>query len=163
LYGWGQSEEVIRQAEQRVFDSIDAVREEFHVARERCFLAGFDCGGTMAFRVAMNYPDCFAGVLSLCGGFPCGWTPLGRLTEARRLPVLLSVGRGSRKYPSTAVCDHLRLFHTAGLSVTLRQYPCGHELTPQMLADVDRWIMEQVTSGGCSTAEADHLWSGEPE
>jgi len=37
------------------------------------------------------------------------------------------------------------------MSVTLRQYPCGDELTTQMLRDLDVWLMEQVT--GVSTAE----------
>ena len=41
----------------------------------------------------------------------------------------------------------LRLFHAAGLSIVLRQYPCGQELTEQMLRDVDRWIIEQITAG----------------
>jgi hypothetical protein len=30
------------------------------------------------------------------------------------------------------------------MSVTLRQYPCGHELSLEMLADANRWIMEQI-------------------
>ena len=38
------------------------------------------------------------------------------------------------------------LFHAAGMSVTLRQYPCAQELSPQILRDVDRWIIEQITA-----------------
>jgi hypothetical protein len=44
------------------------------------------------------------------------------------------------------------LFHTAGMAIHLRQYPCEDELTTQMLHDLDTWLMEQVT--GVST-EAD--------
>jgi phospholipase/carboxylesterase len=47
-------------------------------------------------------------------------------------------------YPSTVVCDDLRLLHTAGLSITVREYPCGDEIDLNMLQDVDRWIMEQI-------------------
>jgi phospholipase/carboxylesterase len=114
------------------------------VAPSRVFLAGFDAGGTMAFRVAMNYPDRFAGVLSICGAFPSGHRPFGRLTQARRLPMFLAVGRDSREYPPFRACADLRLLHAAGMSITLRQYPCAQELTQQMLRDVDRWIMEQI-------------------
>jgi len=147
-YTWQQSESHIQQAEHRVFDGIAMAQEKFHIAARRIFLAGFGCGGTMAFRIAMNHPSRFAGVLSCCGPFPHGRTPFGNLAEARKLPVLLAVGRDSSEYPPDEVCENLRLFHTAGLSVTLRQYPTGHELSPQMLADVDRWIIEQMTSGG---------------
>lgn len=143
-YGWPQTYEQIQQVEEHVFDAIEAASQKFHISRQKIFLAGFDCGGTMAFRVALSHPQHFAGILSLCGAFPSDRTPFANLSLARKLPVFLSVGRDSTKYPAGEVCEDLRLMHTAGMSVTLRQYPCGHELAPQMLADVNRWIMEQI-------------------
>ena len=74
-FGWQQSEESVPEAEQRIFDSIDLAAQRFHVDRQRVFLAGFDSGGTMAFRVAMNRPSQFAGVLSLGGAFQQGEPP----------------------------------------------------------------------------------------
>jgi len=145
-YGWQQSDEAIGLAETRIFDSIEMVRRKFNIAPRRIFIAGFDCGGTMAFRVAMNHPRELAGILSLGGPLPNGRSPLGNLVEARRVPIFLSVGRDSQQYPPSQACAHLRLLHTAGLSVTMRQYPVGHVLTPQMLSDVDRWILEQITA-----------------
>jgi phospholipase/carboxylesterase len=67
----------------------------------------------------------------------------------------MAVGRYSAEYPQERVCDDLRLLHSAGISVTLRQYPCGHELASQMLLDVNRWMIEQVTASPESTAAAD--------
>jgi phospholipase/carboxylesterase len=75
-----------------------------------------------------------------------------RLADARRVPLFVASGRDSQKYPPEQVCDNLRLFHVAGMDVALRQYPCGHELMPLMLADMDRWIMEQVTGVSRSTS-----------
>ena len=161
--GWLQTEEHIQQAEQRVFEVIDLAGRKFHIARKRVFLAGFDAGGTMALRIAMSHPDRFAGVLSLCGAFPAGRTPFCNLVAARRLAIFLATGRGSLQYPAAQVCEDLRLLHTAGLSITLRQYPCGHELMPQMLADVDRWIIEQITAPLAMPAESSAEWSREAE
>jgi len=152
-YGWQQTEDHIRQAEQRVFDAVEMASQKLHIAPRRVFLAGFGCGGTMAFRLAMNHAERFAGVISVCGAFPSGGKPFSNLMAARRLGVFLITGRGSAEYPAEAVCDNLRLFHSAGLSLTLRQYPCGHELTPQMLADIDRWIIEQLAPQPAVTAE----------
>ena len=160
-YGWSQSEKNIEEAEQRIFDSIDTAIAKLHVAPRRIFLAGFDDGGTMAFRVAMNHPHRFAGVLSLCGSFPEGRRVLGNLGEVRRVPILLAVGRDSEPYPSDKVCENLKLLHTAGLSVTLRQYPCGHELSPQMLGDVDRWIIEQITTTDTTPSQREQVWLDE--
>jgi phospholipase/carboxylesterase len=157
-YTWSQSSDGIPRAEARVFDCIEAAARKYHVAPRRVFLVGFDVGGTMAFRIAMNHPQRFAGVVSLGGQFPRGSTPLGNLSLARKLPVLLATGHLSDGYPAEKVCDDLRLFHTAGLSTTLRQYPGGQELSPQMLLDVDRWIMEQIASPGSSTQSSDVRW-----
>jgi phospholipase/carboxylesterase len=143
-YGWDQDPEHIQQAEQRVFDAVDAAARAFHVARRRVFLAGFDCGGTMALRVAMRRPKRFAGVASLCGRFPTGGTPLSELPGVRSLPVFLAAGRRSLEYPTVEVCDNLRLLHSAGVSLSLREYPCGHEVSELMLHDLNRWIMEEV-------------------
>jgi len=144
-FGWEQSEEHVVAAEQRVLDCLQIAEHKLHVASHRVFLGGFDSGGTMAFRVAMDHPRRFAGVLSLGGPFPSGDRPFRNLPDARKLSIFLAAGRDSTSHPPERVCDDLRLFHTAGLSVTLRQYPCGHVLMPQMLSDVDRWIIEQIT------------------
>lgn len=146
IFGWSHCDEHLQQAEQRIFDSIELASNRFNVNGQRIFLVGFDSGGTMAFRIAMNYPHRFAGVVSLGGAFPTGQTPLANLPQARQLPVFLAAGRRSPTYGETDVCGDLRLLHTAGVSITLRLYPCGHELSPQMLSDVDRWIIEQIAS-----------------
>jgi phospholipase/carboxylesterase len=153
--GWPQDLDHVHAAEQRVWESIEAARRKFHVAADRVFLAGFDSGGTMAFRIALNHPDHFAGVISLGGPFPSGQTPFGQWTRARRLVVLLSVGRDSEHYPPERVCEDLRLFHAAGISITLRQYPCGHTMNEQMLGDLNRWIMDEVTGGHDTLLPAD--------
>jgi phospholipase/carboxylesterase len=143
-YTWGQTAADVGLAEQRVFDSLSQIQQRFHIHGSRIFLGGFDVGGTMAFRLAMSHPDDFAGVLSLSGAFPTGRTPLNRLNEVRRVPLLMACGSHSSKYPPERVCEDLRLFHAAGMDITVRQYPCGHEISPDMLADVDRWMMEQI-------------------
>ncbi|MFZ5832862.1 MAG: alpha/beta hydrolase [Planctomycetota bacterium] len=144
---WPQDAAAASDADAHVVQSIEHARRKFHVAENRVFIAGFGSGGTMALRLAFSRPTAFAGVISLCGPMPRGGAPLASLSAARRVPVFLAAGGRSPCHASADVCDDLRLLHTAGMSVTLREYPCGHELAPQMLADVDRWIIEQITSG----------------
>lgn len=162
-FGWPQSHEALEKAEHRIFDALETAAEKFHISPRKVFLAGFDQGGTMAFRIALDQPHKFAGVLSLCGRFPVGRTPFGNLASARKLPIFLACGRDSSEYQSEEVCNNLRLMHSAGMSITLRQYPCGHELTPQMLADVDRWIIEQVTEASHVSQPMENEWSFEKE
>jgi phospholipase/carboxylesterase len=108
------------------------------------YIAGQGCGGTMALRLALQFPEWFGGAASLGGPMPTGNAPLSRVNEARGLPLMLASCSDSRSYPQTRVTSDLRLLHAAGFSLGLRQYPGGHELTTVMLADMDRWLMAQV-------------------
>ena len=151
-YTWSQARAHVALAEQAVFDAIELAGDRYHVSPDRVFIAGYDTGGTMALRLALSHPRRFAGVLSLGGELPTDRAPLGRIADARRLAVFLAYGRDSQKYPTSTVCENLRLLHSAGMQVALRQYPCGHELAAMMLGDMDRWIMEQITGQTSDTA-----------
>jgi hypothetical protein len=66
----------------------------------------------------------------------------------------LAFCRDSLTYATDDVCRQLPLFHAAGLKVAIRQYPCGDELTTQMLHDMDVWMMEHVTGMASECDEA---------
>lgn len=158
-YAWHQCIGDIDKAEDAVAECLEAARVRFHVSPQRVFLAGYETGGTMALRLAFRRPEWFAGVASINGPFPFGGHPLLQVNDARRVPVLLSHGRDSMLYSEDRICEDLRLMHAAGIVTTLRQYPCDDDLTTQMLADLDRWIMERVTG---SNAHTEPVWEGTP-
>jgi len=144
-FRWNQTLTAIELAEQQIFDSIDAACARYRIAEEHIFLAGFQCGGTMALRIALQHPERFAGVASIGGPFPEGAAPLTRLRQLRGLPMLIAQGRDSLEYPLQQSCEELRLFHAASLRVSIRQYPVADDLTTAMLSDLNAWLMEQVT------------------
>ena len=158
---WRQDPHSIMLAEQRLNCCIDAACQRFHVDPKKIFLAGYECGGTMAFRLAMSLPDLVAGVVSVGGPFPQNHFPLRAIGKARRVPLLIAHGRDSQKYPVDQVCADLRLFHSAGMKVTLRQYPCGDDITTTMLTDLDAWVMEQVTGVPSSSTGSPCYRTGE--
>ena len=140
-YAWRQSAVSIEEAESRVLDCIQIASERFNVHTQRVFLAGVGCGGTMALRTAWNHPGQFAGVASIGGSLPAEGRPLRNVNALRALPCFVATGRTSKHYPEGEVCRDLRLLHSAGCTVALRQYPCGDDLTTTMLEDLNRWIM----------------------
>jgi phospholipase/carboxylesterase len=149
---WRGDERSVARAEDRLWECLDGARRRFNIATDRIFLAGLECGGTMALRLALRNPDQFAGALSFGGAFPSGFAPLARLRAARRLPLLLATNLESQRYPQERVCEHLRLFHSAGLSVMIRQYQGPDELTDLMLSDMDRWIMDRINQASLHPA-----------
>jgi phospholipase/carboxylesterase len=149
---WPQQADAIVQALDRVEECIRVACRRFHIAERRVFLAGYGSGGTMALRLGVAASERFAGVASLGGPFPQGHRPLAYLPRVRQLPVLIAQGRDSQDYSVRRLCDDLRLFHAAGMSLNLRQYPCGDELTTQMLNDLNVWMMGLVTGTDGSTS-----------
>lgn len=144
-FDWGTNEDATQIAQQRILAAIDAARIRYNIASERIYLAGLHRGGTMALRIALRSPEQFAGVASLGGAFPEGGRPLCDLRRLRKLPLFLAHSRDSRHYTLEKSCEDLRLLHSAGMAMTLRQYPCGDELTTKMLSDLNSWLMELVT------------------
>ena len=144
-YTWDLTPQCIEYAVEHVLQCITSAKHKFNIAQDRVFLAGYDVGGTMALRLALSLPECFAGVISIGGRLPDSNRPLAGVQRARSLPLMIAHSRDSDVYPTHEVCNDLRLLHSAGMSVTLRQYPCEQEVTTQMLMDVNAWVMEQVS------------------
>jgi len=142
---WQQSPSMIAATMDAVEAAIARATARCHVSPSRIFLAGVDAGGTMALRLALNAPERFAGVASVGGPLPRGLQPMSNLLRARRMPVWIAHGRDSESYTEHRLCDELRLFHVAGMSLNVRQYPCGQEVTTQMLSDLNAWVMQIVT------------------
>jgi len=145
LFRWGRSAAALAIAEELVFDAIELASSQFSIAPERVFLAGFGGGGTMAWNIALRYPQRFAGVVSICGEFP-HHQPLANIGLARQLPSLWMVGADSTNCGVQHMCEALPIMHSASLNVDIRQYPCGNELLTNMLEDTNSWLMERVTS-----------------
>jgi phospholipase/carboxylesterase len=149
---WGNSPEDAAEAAERVDECIHAAERRYNVHSERIFISGYGSGGTMALRLGLQFPERYAGAISLGGSMPLGHNPLGRVNRARKLPILLACCRESLEYPPTRVAEDLRLLHAGGFSLALRQYPGEHDLTTLMLADMDRWVMQQVCPATASAS-----------
>lgn len=143
---WPQDDASITSTHDAVIAALDQAKVRFNINSQRIFLAGFGSGATMAFRVALERPELFAGVLAMNGPLPTVGTPLCQWDRSRKLPVFWAHCRKSTQFTQQKLCEQLRLLHIAGFSLTLRQYPGGDEISDALLGDVNRWIMESVNA-----------------
>ncbi len=141
---WRQSAEGIAAAGAQVDKAIESAGDRFNVHPDRVFLAGVGPGGSMALRIALGRPTAYAGVASLDAGLPRDRRPLGQLNALRSLPILLAFNRESKRYPAENVSADLRLLHSAGCTLDIRQYPDDGPMNTKMLADFDAWMMSRV-------------------
>lgn len=144
LYDWNEDSQVIDEAETRFFEAVEHAKASCRIAPNRIFLAGIGAGGSMAMRIGARYPDRVAGVLSFSGAFPLTPFSLARWGALRQLPMMMMVGSKNPVFSPSAVSEQLRLFHTAGMSVSIRQYKTADEATPTMFKDANQWMMERI-------------------
>jgi phospholipase/carboxylesterase len=153
-FTWLQSPAAAGEAEERVRQCVEAAKARFNVNDRRVFIAGCGVGGTMALRLALQSPDQYAGAITLGGGMPEGNCPLKSVNSARGLPLMVASNIASREYPQSQVARDLRLLHSAGFALAIKQYVGDHDLSTCMLADMDRWIMDRVCAESGSLAGA---------
>jgi phospholipase/carboxylesterase len=143
-YSWGPDESDDPLVEEYVLGAVRQTRRVLHVHSERIYLAGFCEGAALAYRLALLFPERFAGVVSLNGALPRRGCPLLRLPEVRRLRVLIGHGIANAIVPLSMARQDYRLFYAAGLSVRLQTYPATHRIHPHMLRDVNRWVQGHI-------------------
>ena len=149
-FGWLQSSNAIEFTIDQIGLLRDNVSRRFNIDLQRVFIGGLGAGGTMAFRVAFEQPDWFAGVASMNGSLPSNLNPLSNWRTCRRLSVFWAHGRCSQEFPESNLCRQLRLLHVAGFDVTLRQYPCGDQFPEQVYGDLNQWMMSELARSGAN-------------
>jgi phospholipase/carboxylesterase len=142
-YGWGSEGQFDTLLEDYVFRAVEQTRRHYHVHSERIYLAGFCEGAAIAYRLGLNSPSKFGGVISLNGAMARHGRPLLRLPEVRQLRILIGHGIANAVVPLSHARADARLLYAAGLAVRLHTYPATHRLHPDMLRDANRWVMEQ--------------------
>jgi phospholipase/carboxylesterase len=135
--GWGAADGLT----ETLLRAVEQTRRTYHIHSERVFLVGVGDGAAAAYRAAFALGDRVAGVAALNGTLPraANGAPLFRIDQVRRLRVLIAHGAGV-----PADRDH-RVFYAAGADVRRITYPTGR-LCPEMLKDVNRWVIGQVNA-----------------
>jgi phospholipase/carboxylesterase len=140
-YSWGPDGTCDALIEDYVLRAVEQTRRNYHIHSERIYLAGFCEGATLAYRLGLTFPDRFAGVISLNGLLPRRGGPLLRLQDIRQLRVFIGHGIANAYVPLGLAQSDYRLLYAAGLPVELHTYAATHRLHPDMLRDINRWVI----------------------
>lgn len=139
-YSWGDSSHR-SLVEDYLLRAVEQTRRTYHVHSERIYLAGFAEGAAMAYRLGLTFPEKLAGVISLNGAMPRLDRPLFRMPALRDLRVFIGHGIANSKMPLSLAREDQRLLYTAGLDVEMKTYPTTQRIHPDMLRDVNRWLI----------------------
>lgn len=118
----------------------------------RVYLLGFSQGAIMSLAVALTRPDLLAGVVAMSGRLPTLAADVAADPGALAgLPLLLVHGVADQVLPlhhGREARDHLA---TLPVALTYREYPMGHEVTPESLRDIAAWLSAQLDRGAAGS------------
>lgn len=154
-YSWGPDGRSDALIEEYLFQAVEQTRRRYHVHSERIYLAGVCEGASLAYKLGLSFADRFAGVISLNGCKTRHGAPLLRLPDIRKLRLLICHGIANAFVPLAEAKRDFRLFYAAGLSVRMHTYATTHRLHPDMLRDIDRWIIDAIAEEQAAYTESD--------
>jgi len=128
-------------------EAIERMADQFSIHHERIYLVGAGSGGTTALELLLQRPEAFAGAACLGGAFPQLAHPLAKFRGLRGRRVLLATSLDCPNVKITDLVNSGRLLFSAGVQVGTRIYQQqGGSHASKMLRDVDRWIMDGISS-----------------
>jgi phospholipase/carboxylesterase len=154
-YGWfplraGQpvDREAFRQAADSLRELLAQAEERYPIDRRRVAVAGFSQGGTMAFDLALRDPELVAGLAALSTWLPPELAADLPPSEARsNFPVLVIHGTEDPLVSIERARETRELLRSLGVALTYREFEMAHEIRPEALRVVQRWLEERVFSG----------------
>lgn len=136
---------------------IEDERQFRGVPLSRVVIMGYSAGASMASWVALNLPKPCAGLILLSGLCPCP----PRLPEPRlapgmiQTPILYMCGSDDLQIPAKIVRSHAQSLLEKGFAVKFLEFPgVGHELVPEEIAEILRFLITSLPEGPPNPAEA---------
>ena len=128
-------------------ESADAVEELVRheeargVPRSRVALAGFSQGGVIALNLALRSESRFAGVMAL-STYVHDPENLADLISFASIdtPIFMAHGQMDPMIPITRAITSRETLTGLGYDVEWNEYGMGHEVCPQEIADIARWL-----------------------
>jgi phospholipase/carboxylesterase len=129
---------------QRVLDLIEAQRDS-GIDPARIFLAGFSQGGAVVLHAAfLRWQGPLGGVLALSTYAPTFSDDMTLSASQQRIPAYCLHGQNDgvvQHSMGRTAYEHLK---AQGVTATWQEYPMGHEVLPQEIADIGVWLGDRL-------------------
>jgi len=130
---------------QRVLSLIEEQRND-GIDPARIFLAGFSQGGAVVLHSAfLRWEGPLGGVLALSTYAPTFSEDMTLSASQQRIPAYCLHGSRDEVVQNSmgrTAYEHLK---TQGVTATWQEYPMGHEVLPQEIADMGVWLADRLS------------------
>ena len=124
---------------------VDGAVARYPIDPKRIVPIGFSQGGVMALDLALRDPGRFAGVAALSS-----WLPellaedVAKVPGHEGFPVLLVHGTEDSRLSVEKARESRELLRPFGVTLTYREFEMGHEIRPEALRVVLKWLDEKA-------------------
>ncbi len=131
---------------------LDDIIVKYPVDAGRLFVFGFSMGAVMSYALALTRPKTFRGVIPHSGYLPEGTHLTLRWKDLASTEFFIAHGTLDPVIPVDASRRARQLLERAGVRMVYREYPVGHELCEEGLADISAWLRERLGDHPIPTA-----------
>ena len=136
-------------AAERLSLFVDQAVERFPIDPERLVIAGFSQGGVMAYDQGLRRPTRYSGLAAFSTWLPEPLVEsLPKLPEQEGLPVLVIHGTADPNLPVERARESREALRPFGVALTYREFDMGHEIRPDTLKVIGRWLDDRAFARG---------------
>jgi phospholipase/carboxylesterase len=137
----------------RLQDFVALCQARYPIDPRAMAIGGFSQGGTMAYSLALSEPARYSGIMALSTYLPpLLFEELPHLPEQEGLPVLVLHGTADPQIDVERARESREALRSFGVSLTYREFDMGHEIRPEALRVVVRWLEERAFSRSAGAA-----------
>ncbi len=143
--GGPPDEDAFERAVAALEQFVEAALDRYPIRRDRVLLLGFSQGGVVAYRLFLEHPERYAGLVALSS-----WLPekvarsIPKPDVASDRPVLVMHGTRDPLIEVARARESRRRLLALELPLTYREYDMAHEISQQALRDLQEWIEDKV-------------------
>ena len=138
--GGDGTDHTAQRAEDLLAAFFDEVCERHALTYGDMVMGGFSQGGTMTYRFGLPRPEMFAGLVILSGRVPSPDALSERLPEYRGQPIFVAHGTQDTMIGVADARRSRKFLESAGYSPQYHEYEMGHEISQDVLSDLDSWL-----------------------
>lgn len=118
---------------------IQEVKEKYSI--DELYLGGFSQGAIMSQSIGLIHPDEVQGIISLSGRVLQEIRPLVQHDKyLHQLKVFLAHGVQDQTLPIHFAREAKEYLESLGVQLTYHEYPIGHQVSSEVLKDLNAWM-----------------------
>jgi phospholipase/carboxylesterase len=123
-----------------------AAQQRYPIDPRKLVVLGFSQGGVMAYALALNEPERFAGLAALSAWLPPALVQSVGPTRREQLPTLVQHGTRDPLIDVARARESVETLRALGVPLTYREYEMEHEISADSLGDLIAWLQDKVLS-----------------